>query len=81
MLFIACRYFIKLHESTKLLFTFRNFANAPKMHLEFAIIPLSVMNVKDLLSSSLLSKNTNIKIYRTIILPVVFMGVKLGLSH
>jgi hypothetical protein len=30
--------------------------------------------VQDLLSSSLLSKNTNIKIYRTIILPVVLYG-------
>jgi sorting nexin-29 len=38
--------------------------------------------VQDILSSSLLSKNTKIKIYRTIILPVFFcMGVKLGLSH
>jgi hypothetical protein len=35
----------------------------------------------DLLSSSLLSKNTDIKIDRTIILPVVCMSVKLGLSH
>jgi hypothetical protein len=33
------------------------------------------------LSSRLLSKNTKIGVYRTIILPVVFMGVKLGLSH
>jgi hypothetical protein len=30
--------------------------------------------VQDLLSSSLLSKNTNIKIYRTIILSVVLYG-------
>jgi len=30
--------------------------------------------VKDLLSSSLLSKNLKIKIHRTIILPVVFYG-------
>jgi hypothetical protein len=30
--------------------------------------------VQDLLSSSLLSKNTKIKIYRTIILPVVLCG-------
>jgi hypothetical protein len=30
--------------------------------------------VQDLLSSSLLSKNTKIKIYRTVILPVVFYG-------
>jgi hypothetical protein len=30
--------------------------------------------VQDLLSSSLLSKNTQIKIYRTIILPVVLYG-------
>jgi hypothetical protein len=30
--------------------------------------------VQDLLSSSLLSKNLNIKIYRTIILPVVLYG-------
>jgi hypothetical protein len=31
-------------------------------------------SVQDLLSSSLLSKNTKIKIYRTIILPVVLYG-------
>jgi hypothetical protein len=30
--------------------------------------------VQDLLSSSLLSKNTRIKIYRTLILPVVLYG-------
>jgi hypothetical protein len=30
--------------------------------------------VQDLLSSSLLSKNTNIKIYKTIIFPVVLYG-------
>ena len=35
-------------------------------------------SVQNLLSSRLLSKNLKIKIYRTIILPVVFMGVKLG---
>jgi sorting nexin-29 len=37
--------------------------------------------VQDLLSSSLLYKNTKIKIYRTIILLLFYMGVKLGLSH
>jgi hypothetical protein len=31
-------------------------------------------SVKDLLSSSLLTKNTKLKIYRTIILPIVFYG-------
>ena len=35
-------------------------------------------SVQKLLSSSLLSKNLKIKIYRTIILPVVCMDVKLG---
>ena len=35
-------------------------------------------SVQNLLSSGLLSKNLKIKIYRTIILPVVCMGVKLG---
>jgi len=35
-------------------------------------------SVQNLLSSRLVSKNLKIKIYRTIILPVVFMGVKLG---
>jgi hypothetical protein len=35
----------------------------------------------DLVSSSLLSKNTKIKIYRTVILLLFCMGVKLGLSH
>jgi hypothetical protein len=38
-------------------------------------------SVKNLLSSSLLSKNIDIKIYITIILPVFCMGVKLGGSH
>jgi len=38
-------------------------------------------SVQNLLSSSgVLYKNINIKIYRTIILPVVFMGVKFGPS-
>ena len=36
---------------------------------------------QNLLSSRLLSKNLKIKIYRTIILPIVSMGVKLGRSH
>ena len=35
-------------------------------------------SVQNLLSSRLLSKNLKIKIYRTIILPVVCMVVKLG---
>jgi UDP-galactopyranose mutase len=35
-------------------------------------------SVQNPLSSRLLSKNLKIKIYRTIILPVVCMGVKLG---
>jgi len=35
-------------------------------------------SVQNLLSSSLLSKNLKIKIYRTTILHVVCMGVKLG---
>ena len=35
-------------------------------------------SLQNLLSSRLLSKNLKIKIYRTIILPVVCMGVKLG---
>jgi hypothetical protein len=38
-------------------------------------------SVQDLLSSSLLSKNTKIKINRTIICLLFCMGVKLGLSH
>jgi hypothetical protein len=38
-------------------------------------------SVQNLLSSKLLSKNTKIKVYRTIILPVFCMGVKFGLSH
>jgi len=38
-------------------------------------------SVQNLLSSSLLSKNLKIKIYRNIIFPVFGMGVKLGLSH
>ena len=35
-------------------------------------------SVQNLLSSRLLSKNLKIKIYRTIILPLFCMGVKLG---
>jgi len=35
-------------------------------------------SVQNLLSSRLLSKIVKIKIYRTVILPVVLMGVKLG---
>ena len=38
-------------------------------------------SVQNLLSASLLSKNLKIKIYKTITLPVVCMGVKLGRSH
>ena len=38
-------------------------------------------SVQNLLSSSLLSKNLKIKIYRNIILPVFFMGVKPGRKH
>ena len=37
--------------------------------------------VQNLLSSSLLSKNLKIKIFRTIIFPVVCTGVELGHSH
>jgi hypothetical protein len=36
-------------------------------------------SVQNPLSSRLLSKNLSIKIYKTIILPVVLYGVKLGL--
>ena len=35
-------------------------------------------SVQNLLSSRLVSKNLKIKIYRTIILPVVLYGVELG---
>jgi len=38
-------------------------------------------SVQNLLSSSLLYKNLWIKIYRTIILPVILYGVKPGPSH
>jgi len=38
-------------------------------------------SVQNFLSSSLLSKNIKIKIYRTIILPVVSYGCERGLSH
>jgi hypothetical protein len=38
-------------------------------------------SAKNLVYSILLIKNLKIKIYTTIILPVVFMGVKLGRSH
>jgi hypothetical protein len=35
-------------------------------------------SVQNLLSSHLISKNLNIKLYKTVILPVVLMGAKLG---
>jgi predicted transcriptional regulator len=38
-------------------------------------------SVRNRLSSSLLSKNLKIKMYRNIILPVLCMGVKLGVSY
>jgi hypothetical protein len=38
-------------------------------------------SVQNLFSSRLLSKNSKIRVYRTIILPVFYAGVKLGLSH
>jgi len=38
-------------------------------------------SVQNLLSSSFLSKNLKIKIYRTIILQLFYMGVELGHSH
>jgi len=38
-------------------------------------------SVRNLLSSSLLSNNLKIKMYRTIILLVVCVGVKLGRAH
>jgi hypothetical protein len=37
--------------------------------------------VQNLLSPRLLSKNTKIRVYRTIILLLLYMDVKLGLSH
>jgi hypothetical protein len=38
-------------------------------------------SVQNILSSSLLSKSVKIKIYRTIMLPVVCMGVTVGRSY
>jgi len=38
-------------------------------------------SVQNLLSSSLLSKDTKIELYRTIICLLVCMGMKLGRSH
>jgi len=40
-----------------------------------------IHSVQNILSSRLLCKNLNFKIYKTIILPVVCMGVKLGRLH
>jgi hypothetical protein len=37
--------------------------------------------VQNILSSSLLTNNIRIKTHRTVILPVVCMGIKLGRSH
>ena len=42
---------------------------------------LKLGQVQYILSSTLLSKNLKIKIYKIIFLPVVIMGVKLGSSH
>jgi hypothetical protein len=39
------------------------------------------ISVQNLLSSSLLSKNLKIKIYRTIICLLFCMGLKIGCSH
>jgi hypothetical protein len=39
------------------------------------------LSFQSVLSSRLLSRNVKIKIYKTIILPVFYMGVKLGLSR
>jgi hypothetical protein len=38
-------------------------------------------SVQNLLSSRMLSKNTKIRVYRTIILPVVLYGCEFGLSR
>ena len=38
-------------------------------------------SMQNILFSSLLSKNLKIKIYRSIVLRVAFMGVELGRSH
>jgi hypothetical protein len=38
-------------------------------------------SVQSLLSSRLLYRNVKVKIYKTMILPVFCMGVKLGLSQ
>jgi hypothetical protein len=38
-------------------------------------------SVQSLLSSGLLSRNVKVKIYKTIILPVVLYGCEIGLSH
>jgi len=45
------------------------------------VLDRSDKTLKDLLSSSLLSKYIKIKVYRTVILPVVFMRVRLGHSN
>jgi hypothetical protein len=59
------------------------FTNQNLIHQEIKSILISgnacYHSVKILLCSRLLSKNAKIKIYKTIILPVFFMGVKLGL--
>ena len=45
------------------------------------VLDRSDKTIKDLLSSSLLSKNINIKIYRTVIMSVALMRVRLGHSN
>jgi len=45
------------------------------------IIIIIIIIIITILSSSLLSKNILVKIYRFIVLPVFCMGVKLGGSH
>ena len=53
----------------------KNLNNQNSVHVEIKIKLKSLLSFdEDLLSSSLLSKNLKIKIYRTVILPVVLYG-------
>jgi hypothetical protein len=47
----------------------------------FFLLLLLFRSVHNLLCCRFLSKDIKIKVYRTVILPVVLYGVKLGLSH
>ena len=65
--------FIERVEEFKYLGTKLN-QNSIQKEIKFKLVNACYYSVQNLLSSSLLAKNLKIKIYRTIILPVVLYG-------